>query len=120
VTPDTLDAFMRVSKDYAPAHCDTAHARTLGFREPIVHGFCTSLPFSRLMGMYLPGPSTVIQSLEFRFKKEVYVGDRITYRVAVSRLSAAVGAVRLLLSVKRDDGEVVLEGTAQCVFPPKS
>jgi acyl dehydratase len=62
----------------------------------------------------------VIQSLEFRFKKEVYVGDRITYRVAVSRLSAAVGAVRLLLSVKRDDGEVVLEGTAQCVFPPKS
>ena len=117
LTSEGLESFIALSGDRAAAHVDPAHAQAMGFKDRIVQGLCTALPFSRLLGMYLPGPNCVIQSLDFKFKKEVYVGEMLTYRVAIERLVPAVGAVRLALSVTRGDGEVACAGMAQCVFP---
>lgn len=117
ITSKGWDEFIAVSDDRAAAHLDQTHARSMGYKDRIVHGLCTALPFSRLLGMYLPGPNCVIQSLDLKFRKEVYVGDTLTYRVTVERLVPTVGAVRLTLVVTRDSGEVVCSGTAQCVFP---
>jgi len=116
-TSEGLEAFISVSGDRAAAHVDSAHAQAMGFKGRILHGMYTALPFSRLLGMYLPGPNCVIQSLDLKFKKEVYVGETLTYRVAVDRLVPSVGAVKLTLSVTRDGGEAVCSGIAQCVFP---
>jgi 3-hydroxybutyryl-CoA dehydratase len=117
LTPDGLESFIALSGDRAAAHVDSAHAQAMGFRGRIAHGLYTALPFSRLLGMYLPGPNCVIQSLDLKFKKEVYTGETLTYRVSIERLVPSVCAVRLTLSVTRDGGEAVCAGIAQCVFP---
>jgi 3-hydroxybutyryl-CoA dehydratase len=116
-TSEGLESFIALSGDRAAAHVDPAHAQAMGFRGRIVHGLYTALPFSRLLGMYLPGPHCVIQSLDLKFKKEVYADETLTYRVAIERLVPAVRAVRLALSATRGDGEVACAGVAQCVFP---
>lgn len=117
MTSERLDEFIAVSGDQAAAHLNQAHARSMGYKDRIVHGLCIALPFSRLLGMYLPGPNCVIQSVELKFRQEVYVGDNLTYRVTVERLVPSVGAVRLTLAVTRASGEIVCSGIAQCVFP---
>ena len=108
--------FISVSGDAAPVHTDTAHARALGFPSLVVHGFFVALPYSRLMGMRLPGPETVIHSLKLDMVAPVFVGDTISYSVTVQRVVAAARAVVLALEATNAEGAVVSRGTATCVF----
>jgi acyl dehydratase len=111
-----LEAFIRVSGDAAPVHTDAAHAASLGFAARVVHGFFVALPYSRMMGMRLPGPDTVIHSLHLDMPAPVFVGDTISYTVTVQRIAAAARAVVLSLDARNAAGQVVSRGTATCVF----
>src|SRR4051812_1940746 len=62
-TADLRDAFGRLGRDDAPVHGDAAFARARGFDAPIVQGLCVTTRFSRLVGMYLPGQSAVLESV---------------------------------------------------------
>jgi 3-hydroxybutyryl-CoA dehydratase len=111
-----LGDFIRLSGDAAPVHTDTGHARALGFPARVVHGFLVSLPYSRLMGMQLPGPDTVIHSVHLDMVAPVFVGDTIVYTITVQRMAAAARAVVLALEGRNAQEVVVSRGTATCVF----
>ena len=116
LTEERLRQFVELSGDSAPAHVDLAHAQALGFRDRIVHGFLVAVPYSAMLGMHLPGGNTVIQKLQLDMVAPVFVGDTLTYRVAVERIVPAVKAVVLSLSAHNDRGELVSRGSATCVF----
>jgi acyl-CoA thioesterase FadM len=65
--------------------------------------------------MYLPGESAVVESLAFKFRKPVYDGRLLVYRVVVTRLLGALQVVRLRLTVE-SDGQLCIEGEAQCLL----
>ena len=69
--------------------------------------------YSRLIGMYLPGDGSVIQGINFKFKKPVYKRDVIEFKVTVVRLMPAIRVVRVILEAFRF-GELVISGDAQC------
>ena len=69
------------------------------------------------MGMFLPGPRSVIQGLQLKFVQAVPVGTPITVRNRIKSISPAVGAVILDLSASIDDA-IAVSAVGTCVFPP--
>jgi 3-hydroxybutyryl-CoA dehydratase len=116
ISADLLERFIEVSQDRAPAHVDDQHAARMGYPSRLAHGFLVSLPYSRMLGMYLPGSNTVIHQLQIDMVAPVHVGDRLRYEVKVSRIIAGVRTVKLALSAKNQTGQLVNRGHATCVF----
>ena len=110
-----FEGFIDLSEDRALAHLNDVHAQQMGYARRIVHGFLTTLRFSRLLGMFMPGPWSVIHTIRFDYRRPIMIGDELTYSVAVKRLSEATKAVVLDLEVKRAD-ETCVRGTAQCIL----
>lgn len=115
-TEQLLGDFAVLSADHAPAHTDDVHARAMGFRERIAHGFLVGVPYSRMLGMQLPGPNTVIHSLELQMTAPVHIGDTVTYSVTVQKIIPSVRTVKLALQATNQQGETVSRGSATCVF----
>lgn len=81
ITQDMEDEFRRRTGDINPLHQSDEFARKAGegrFRGHIVFGMLTASFYSTLAGVYLPGKYSLIHSLETKFLKPVYAGDRLT------------------------------------------
>jgi acyl dehydratase len=116
ITEELLQAFVSMSGDRAPLHTDRQHAVEMGFPDRLAHGLLVGMPYSRLLGMRLPGANTVIQKLHLDMLAPVRVGDTLRYSVAVQRIVPAVKACVLSLSATNSHGEIVSRGSATCVF----
>jgi acyl dehydratase len=66
----------------------------------------------------LPGPGTVFLEVSWRFVAPVRPGDTITGSVEVTEAREDKPITKLKTSVRRQDGVVVLEGTAVCYTMP--
>lgn len=108
-------AFAVLANDGARIHADGVYANARGYDGPILQGLCVTSRFSRLIGMYLPGESAVVESLAFKFRRPVYDGLPLDYRVEVVRIMAALRVARLKLTV-HSKGQVCVDGEAQCVL----
>lgn len=115
-TEASVDAFMMLTGDRAPIHSDVAYARAMGYPERIVHGMCVASHFSTILGIHLPGPSTVIHSVQLSFAKPIFIGQTVNYIVDVARLFASVQVVQLDLHVEAESGDQLVRGQAQCGF----
>lgn len=113
---DDIKAFAELATDPAPIHQNTAFAKEQGYRDCLVFGFLVASKFSGLLGSRLPGAYTVLQTVQWKNLKPVYVGETLTYTVRVKQVAASVGAVVLDLRVDNDQGETVLTGVSQCGF----
>ncbi len=114
-TTELREAFHQLARDNAPIHGNVDFARARGYDGPILQGLCVTSRFSRLIGMYLPGESAVVESFTFKFRKPVYEGRLIEYRVEVMRMLNALQVVRLRLTVE-SEGQLCIEGEAQCLL----
>lgn len=123
-TEPDVEAFGNLSADFAAAHFDTEHAQAMGYPGKIVHGLLVASRFSRLMGMYLPGPKSVIQKCQFNFINAVPIGKPLVYTVSIKGISPAVGAVILKLSAQfdedKDADQDIINGDAVCVISNRS
>lgn len=111
-----LDRFIELARDSAAHHTDDAFARGHGLDGKVVHGLLLASRFSRLLGMYLPGENSVIQTLNLNYRAPVAVGQELIYSVSVTRVVPAVSAVLLDLAIGEPDGETVfVTGASQCI-----
>jgi len=110
-----VECFIRLTGDDAAVHVELAAAHRMGFPDRIVHGLLVAAPFSRLLGKFLPGPRTVIQSIELDFRRPVPRGSTVVYRVRLRRLVPAVRTAVLDLAAEVD-GVLAAGGTAKCTF----
>jgi len=112
--------FISFSQDTAGIHIDKNFSTEKGFDNLVVHGFCLSLQFSRILGLEMPGENTVIGNLNLDFYRPVYVGDQVQYSVTVKRVIKSLGSVTLELKAsKKSDEEICVSGKAVCVFKIK-
>jgi 3-hydroxybutyryl-CoA dehydratase len=115
-TEESVSAFSALTGDHTPVHVDAQYARTMGYQERIVHGMFVVAHFSTILGTDLPGPNTVIHSVQVSFAKPVLIGETVRYTVDISRLVKSVGVVQLNLRVESDSGALLTSGRAQCGF----
>lgn len=75
ISSENMKRFLEISGDINPLHNDEAFAASKGFNGRVVYGLLTASYFSTLAGVYLPGEKALIQDVNYKFMKPVYVGD---------------------------------------------
>src|SRR5512143_1210582 len=118
IAPEYIGLFTELSGDRNPLHYDEAAARASRFGELVVQGGVTSAILNAVVAEDLPGPGTVFLNVDWSFKAPVRPGDTITGVVEVLEVREDKPITRLATRVVRDDGTVVLEGTAVCYTMP--
>ncbi|MHB1261139.1 MAG: MaoC family dehydratase [Thermoplasmatota archaeon] len=89
-------AFRSAVGDDNPLHWDTEFTRGTIFGRPIVHGTLLLALTGKILGMEFPGPGTIYLSHQVRFRRPVYVGSTVVFRLTVK-------------GVDTDRGRTVLE-----------
>ena len=111
-----VEIFSKLVDDYAPIHHDVSFAKKKGLKKNIVHGFFLSSVFSGMLGEKLPGPNSVINTISLKFHKKVFVGQKIFFKVKVTRLTPSVRVVNLELEGKDKNKILYVSGEALCSF----
>ncbi len=114
LTAEHVRTFAELTGDYNPLHFDEQFAAKTKFGGLVVQGGLTTGLLHALVATDLPGPGTVFLSQDWRFTAPVYVGDTITADAEVVSVHDTKPVCELRISVTRQDGVVVLEGTAWC------
>lgn len=114
LTAEHVRKFAELTGDYNPLHFDEQFAAKTKFGRLVVQGGLTTGLLHALVATDLPGPGTVFLSQDWRFTAPVYVGDTISAEAEVVSVHETKPVCELRICVSREDGEVVLEGTAWC------
>jgi acyl dehydratase len=114
ISDDDIALFSRISGDYNPLHYDAEAARASRFGEIVVQGGITSAILNAVVAERLPGPGTVFLNVSWDFKAPARPGDSIIGRVEVTAAREDKPITELRTTVHRDDGTLLLEGTAVC------
>jgi acyl dehydratase len=114
LTADHVRTFAEMTGDFNPLHFDEGFASKTKFGKLVVQGGLTTGLLHALVAMDLPGPGTVFLSQNWKFTAPVFIGDTITAEAEVLSVHATKPVTQLKMTIKRQDGEVVLEGEAWC------
>lgn len=114
ITDRDIALFTEISGDRNPLHYDMRAAQASRFGEIVVQGGVTSAILNAVVAEELPGPGSVFLSVNWNFRAPVRPGDVITGHVEVTEARIDKPVTTLRTWVVRDDGTVVLEGTATC------
>lgn len=77
ITPELYAAFLRLFPDRSPVHVDEEFARANGFQGIVMHGALLNGFLSHFVGMRLPGRRSLELTVDIRYLKPSYLGDRI-------------------------------------------
>jgi acyl dehydratase len=120
VTAQHVRAYAEMTGDYNPLHFDEAFVRQTRFGRLVAQGGLTTGILHALVAMDMPGPGTVFLSQNWKFPAPVYIGDTITAEAEVLGVHETKPVSHLRLTVRRQTGEVVLEGEAWCYTFPRT
>lgn len=113
ITEEMQDSFRKITGDVNPLHADTKYAAQKGHKDKVVFGMLSASLLSTLAGVYIPGERSLIQSVEIKFRKPVYIGDTLTIEGTVSDKSDAVRCITVKYTITNQDGVKVLKGEMQ-------
>lgn len=114
VTSQDIRSFTEISGDRNPLHYDPEAAEKSLFGGIIVQGGVTSAILNAVVAEDLPGPGTVFLHVDWNFRAPVRPGDSITGVVEVLEARLDKPITKVKTTVTRNDGTLVLEGTALC------
>lgn len=116
VTPKMMEIFAEITGDYNPLHCDEEYARKKGFQANVVYGMLTASFFSTLAGMYLPGERSLIQSVEIKFQRPVYIGDVLMISGKVNEIHINFNMIVLCVKITNQNQNKIAKGKMQIGF----
>ena len=120
LTQASVDSYAEITGDRNPLHFDEAFTARTKFERLVVHGGLTAGILNALVAEDLPGPGTVFMSQELKYLAPVFIGDTIVGEVEVLKVHESKPVTQLKATVKRSDGETVLEGECWCyTFRPE-
>ncbi len=113
-----IELFTEISGDRNPIHYNEGAAKATRFGGIVVQGGVTSAILNAVVAEDLPGPGTVFLQVNWSFKAPVKPGDTITGEVIITKVRSDKPITELDTKVIRNDGTVVLDGTAVCYTMP--
>ncbi|WP_044938815.1 MaoC family dehydratase [Pseudobutyrivibrio sp. LB2011] len=111
ITEAMLNAFKGITGDVNPLHNDEEFAKAKGHPGRVAYGMLTASFLSTLAGVYIPGERSLIQQVETKFAKPVYIGDELTVTGEITELVESVQRLELKVTITNQDGKKVLRGT---------
>jgi acyl dehydratase len=107
-----IELFTEITGDRNPLHYDEEAAKRTRFGEIVVQGGVTSGLLNAVVAEDLPGPGSVFLQTDWKYTAPVRPGDTITAEVEVTSARDDKPITVLRTTITRDDGTVVLDGTA--------
>lgn len=120
ITESDVLMFAAVSGDTNPLHLSEGFAGSTRFQQRIIHGMLTTSLWSTLVGTKLPGPGSAYMSQEINFLKPVHIGETVTARITVTRISKEKQRVYLIAEAFVDETLVAVGQTKVWVPSRKS
>jgi 3-oxoacyl-[acyl-carrier protein] reductase len=117
VTADLIDRFADFSGDRNPLHLDDGYASLRGFPRRVAHGMSYAAFVSTLIGMDVPGPGALWNSLAVRFLAPVYPDDTLAISATVSARDPRARRLRLTIAALNQNDLRVMEGECEVVLP---
>lgn len=111
ITDDQMKTFTGLSGDLNPMHTDAEYAKSKGYKDIVVYGMLSSLFWSTLVGMYLPGERCLLNKCDVDYRKPVYVGDLLT--VIGEVVDKREGTRRIKIKGRMMNQEGVIVNTAE-------
>lgn len=118
ITDDMVRRFAELSGDSNPVHLDDEYAAKTRFKRRIAHGMLVSSTFSKLAGMQLPGPGTIIVSQETRYKAPCYIGDTVTAQLKIVNVREDKPIIKIENTIHNQNGDLLTEGEAILFYDP--
>jgi acyl dehydratase len=112
VTARDIELFTELTGDRNPLHYDEEAAAASRFGGIIVQGGVTSGLLNAVVAEDLPGPGSVFLHVDWKFTAPVSPGDEITAEVEALEVREDKPITKLRTTVSKQDGTVVLDGTA--------
>ena len=115
VTEEVIQEFADLSGDQNPFHTDEVYAANTFFKSRIAHGALLLSWVSRAIGTELPGPGTILLSLESEFLKPAYIGDTVRTCVVVEEVEGNKAVLGFWC--ENQGGDHLLKGQARVSVP---
>jgi 3-hydroxybutyryl-CoA dehydratase len=108
VSAEIHEGFIAIFGDRHPLHTDARYAVARGFRSEVMHGNILNGFLSYFIGECLPDREVMILSQEIKYKRPVYLGDRLTLEVGVVDVHHSVNVVEFACKFRNvADGKIV-------------
>lgn len=111
-TEEEVALFTTLSRDYNPIHFDERFAQARGFSAPICHGMLSASLLTEIGGQI----GWLASSMNFRFKRPVYVGDKLVCRWEIKEIDAR-GRAKALVTITNSEEDIVIEAEVGGVVP---
>ena len=116
LTRTDLVRYAGASGDFNPLHHDHAFAASAGLPDVMAHGMLSAgLLASALTGWFGPGS---VRRYSVRFRSPVWPGDILTAYCRSRVMTDDGRAANLEIELARQDGDIVLAGTARVAIEP--
>ncbi len=113
ITEDMMEAFKTMTEDVNPLHNDPSFAKEKGFEGKVVFGMLTASFLSTMAGVYMPGRYSLIQSVEAKFAKPVFPGEKLKFTGKVSEKNDTFRFIVLKVNGVNEAGEKKLKASMQ-------
>ena len=116
VTEEMMKMFLELSGDSNPLHNNQDFAISQGYQSKVVYGLLTTSFISRLVGVLLPGKYCLLQGIDVKYSKPVYVGDILIVKGVVDELHESVKRAVIKVTIQNQDEKKVVKGKAEVGF----
>lgn len=110
ITKEMEDSFRAITGDVNPLHQNDEFAKQLGagkFESHVCFGMLTASFYSTLAGVYLPGKYSLIHSLDIKFQKPVYLGDKLVITGEVVDKQDGLNLIQVKAVIKNHNVQTV-------------
>ena len=105
--------FIALFKDTNPLHTDQTFATAKGFRGKVMHGNILNGFLSYFVGECLPSKDVIIHRQTIKYRKPVYLDDRLMLSADVREIYESVGAVVINFVFENQEKNKVALGEIQ-------
>ena len=86
ITSEDVRKFSELSGDTNPIHLDKKYAKETRYKKNIAHGLMCASYFSGIFGTKLPGLGSIYVSQSLKFRRPVYIGDKVDVIVNITEI----------------------------------
>lgn len=116
VTEEMMKQFLELSGDSNPLHNDREFALSQGYQDKVVYGLLTTSFISKLVGVLLPGKYCLLQGIDVKYSRPVYVGDILIVKGIVDELHESVKRCSIKVEIQNQDEKKVVKGKVEVGF----
>lgn len=110
VTEQKMKSFLEMTGDINPLHIDEEYAKVRGHSGRVVYGMLTASLISTLGGVFLPGKFCLIEGIDVKFVRPVFVGDHLIITGEVIKIEVGLRYLEVKVTIVNQNGKKVLRG----------